>query len=506
MRISLKLAMQPRTYQDALAALNSLQTNYAAIKAVKDSGNKNNQMALLDMKEWPRRIGYSVSDFNRLNVVHITGTKGKGSTAAFTSSILGQYKDQLPKVGLYTSPHLKSVRERIRINGSPISEELFTKYFFQVWNRLDDSTSTLNEFPHMLPGTKPAYFKFLTLLSFHVFMQENCNCCIYEVGVGGELDSTNIIEKPVACGISLIGIDHTFILGNTIEEISWNKGGILKPSVPGFTVENQSPESIKVLKERAAEKNTTIDQIPNFNIIKKIKLGIAGDFQLSNASLATALASQALNSLKIIDNPIDYKDSNAELPNKFLIGLENTNWPGRCQTLLEGNKKWYIDGAHTKDSMVAASTWFKKTILNEPILKDSKKILLFNQQSRDANALIDHLIETITPDIHFDDVIFTTNVTWKSGNYSADLVSLNTSKESVDKLEVQKSLAKHWKNLSPSTNTNSTNIHVTHSIQDAYEIIEKLSSKPVSIFVTGSLHLAGGLLVVLEDSPNNTQE
>lgn len=117
------LRMVGKTYRDAVTALNSLQSNYANIMAIRQTGDRKNTMTLLEMHEWSRRIGYSASDFNKLNIVHITGTKGKGSTAAFTSSILGQYKEQLPRIGLYTSPHLKSVRERIRINGEPISEE-----------------------------------------------------------------------------------------------------------------------------------------------------------------------------------------------------------------------------------------------------------------------------------------------------------------------------------------------------------------------------------------------
>lgn len=114
------LRMIGKTYHDAVTALNSLQSNYANIMAIRQTGDRKNIMTLLEMHEWSRRIGYSSSDFNKLNIVHITGTKGKGSTAAFTSSILGQYKEQLPRIGLYTSPHLKSVRERIRIDGEPI--------------------------------------------------------------------------------------------------------------------------------------------------------------------------------------------------------------------------------------------------------------------------------------------------------------------------------------------------------------------------------------------------
>lgn len=481
--------MSSKTYQDAVAALNSLQSNYANIMAIRQSGDRKNQMNIWEMQEWSRRIGYSTSDFDKLNVVHITGTKGKGSTAAFTSSILQMYKAKLPKVGLYTSPHLKSVRERIRINGDPISEGLFTKYFFEVWDSLDNTSSSLEKFPHMISGSKPGYFKYLTLLSFHVFMQEGCNCCIYEVGVGGEFDSTNIIEKPKTCGVSLLGIDHTFMLGNTIEEIAWNKGGIFKKDAPAFTVPNQPAAGYKVLLDRAEERHTTLQACPVYNQLKGIKLGIAGDFQILNASLATSLASQALSSMGLIDKPVSL-DPDTRLPESFIEGLKKTKWDGRCQTLKRGKNNWYIDGAHTKDSVEAASGWFKNTVLSS----SNKKILLFNQQSRDAQALVSNLYATINPQVEFDEVYFTTNVTWKSGAYSSDLVSMNTSKDQVEKLEVQLALADKWNEL----DQNKAVTHVTPDIESALELIEK-NDEPVDIFVIGSLHLVGGLLVVFDE-------
>lgn len=491
MRVNLPLRMPAKTYQDAVVALNSLQSNYANIMAIRESGDRKNQMNIWEMQEWSRRIGYKTCELNRLNVIHITGTKGKGSTAAFTSSILEKYKDRIPKVGLYTSPHLRSVRERIRINNDPISEDKFTKYFFEVWDKLDETSSPLNKFPHMTPGSKPGYFKYLTLLSFHIFMQEGCNCCVYEVGVGGEYDSTNIIEKPTVCGITRLGIDHTFMLGDTIEEIAWNKGGILKKGSPAYTVPEQPAAGYKVLQERAAERGTTLETTPIFDELRKIRLGIAGDFQVVNASLAVSLASQSLTALGVLEKPVD-SNKEAEIPDLFLEGLKDTIWEGRCQTLVRGNSTWYVDGAHTKDSIEAASGWFKQVASNSK----NKKVLLFNQQSRDAEALINNLHQILDPEVKFDTVIFTTNVTWNSGVYSADLVSMNTSKDQVEKLVVQKALADHWLKL----NQQSGSIHVTPDIETSYEVIKKLDG-PLDVFVTGSLHLVGGLLVVFDKFP-----
>ncbi|SCU95944.1 LAMI_0F04522g1_1 [Lachancea mirantina] len=487
MKLSMALNMASRTYKDAVASLNSLQSNYANIMAIRASGERKNQMNIWEMQEWSRRVGYSVSDYSKLNIIHITGTKGKGSTAAFAQSILQQYGSQIRKVGLYTSPHLKSVRERIRVDGAPISEEKFTKYFFEVWDRLEATRSPEDKFPHMVPGSKPGYFKYLTLLSFHVFMQEGCDSCIYEVGVGGEYDSTNIIEKPTACGVSLLGIDHTFMLGDTITEIAWNKGGIFKTGTKAFSITGQPSDGLRMLQERAEEKKTSLSVVPIFNELKNVKLGIAGDFQIKNASLSVALAHEHLSRLNILQEPLELSED-AKLPQKFIEGLQNTEWSGRCQTVKDGQITWYIDGAHTKESIEAASGWFKSVAVNSA----SKKILLFNQQTRNAGALIKYLHETLYPELKLSRVIFSTNVTWKSGDYSADLVSMNTSKDQVDKLEVQTALRDVWQGLEPNSD-----INVTSSIEAAREII-KNEKEPVDVFVTGSLHLVGGLLVVFD--------
>lgn len=129
------------------------------------------------------------------------------------------------KVGLYTSPHSVAVGERSRINSEPISETLFAKYFFEVWNALDAE-----------PGRKPVYFRMLTLLSFHVFIGENVDVAIYKVGWWGDWDSTNIAEAPAVTGITTLCLDHFKSLGATIELTVWQKAGISKQGCPAFIV------------------------------------------------------------------------------------------------------------------------------------------------------------------------------------------------------------------------------------------------------------------------------
>ncbi|KAK6465361.1 Mur ligase [Scheffersomyces coipomensis] len=521
-----------RTYKDAINALNTLQSNFASIEANRKLGPNvdRHALSLNEVVEYTRRLGYSSKDFNKLNIIHITGTKGKGSTCAFTESILKQYVGVSPstsnspikKIGLFTSPHLKSVRERIRINGNPINELKFTKYFFEVWDKLSSTTSSPEEWPTLQPCNqiKPMYFKYLTILSFHVFMQEGIDTAIYEVGVGGKYDSTNIIDKPTVTGISSLGIDHTFMLGNTIDSITWNKTGIFKPNVPAVVSQQlEYPESIELIQKRSKEL-----KVSNLEVIKPlsshIKLGLAGDFQRQNAALAVRLATVHLTSLGFNINELPQYNKELEviededLPERFVNGLIQVNWDGRCQIIHDkpGFDKitWYLDGAHTLESINVSSIWFKTELTNlinkdvKPNTKKRTKILLFNQQSREnASALLTKLYENISPSIEFDHVIFTTNITWSDGKYNSDLVSLNNSQELVDKLIIQKGLAQTWSELDAKSKRNHTRKHIFHDIETGVNFIKSLThssdSSEFEVFVCGSLHLVGGFLVVLDN-------
>ncbi|CAN6607433.1 folylpolyglutamate synthase [Trichomonascus vanleenenianus] len=477
--------VKPRTYKDAIEALNSLQTNFAVIQAIRAAGVKANDQAIPQMLEWARRAGYDPREFNKLNPLHVTGTKGKGSTCAFIQSILTQYQvpqGPIHKIGLYTSPHLKSVRERIRINGQPISEEKFTKYFFELWDRLESTKSDLNLFPEHTEGVKPGYFRYLTLLSFHVFLSEGVDTAIYEVGIGGEYDSTNIIVKPTVAGVTSLGIDHVNVLGNTIESIAWNKGGIYKPGAPALTV-RQPEAAMEVLRERAKEKGTELQVVDVYPQIIDIKLGLPATFQGINASLAARMCIEHLRHFGV-------EVAEDRLPLEFVKGLEQATWPGRCQTIEDGNIHWHLDGAHTRESIEVAAQWFCEKAHER---KAHNRVLFFNQQTRDINVLIESLRAIIVDNnIEFDHVVFTTNVTWSSGKYSADLASFNNSKEEVDSLKVQKELAALWQKLDGRAES-----RVFGNIEDSVNYVRSLEGTS-DVFVTGSLHLVGGFLTVLE--------
>lgn len=219
---------------------------------------------------------------------------------------------------------------------------------FDVWNALETTAVTEG----LDPSLKPSYFRFLTLMSFHVFMSEGVDTAIYEVGVGGELDSTNAIAQPAVAGVTTLGIDHVATLGDTIDKIAWHKAGIFKRGCPAFTVE-QVPEAMRVLEQRATEKEvelTTVDIIP---ALRSVNIKPSEDFQSKNASLAVALAHTVLEKLGM---SLKY---DANLLTKGLVrGLEAVVWRGRCETLMRGQQHWHLDGAHTEESLEVACSWF----------------------------------------------------------------------------------------------------------------------------------------------------
>ncbi|KAL9122643.1 MAG: hypothetical protein Q9187_000810 [Circinaria calcarea] len=512
---------------DAVAALNTLQSNFSVVDAIRKSGRGMNKQAIPEMIEWCSKIGYEPSDFNSLKPIHIAGTKGKGSTSAFISSILAQYlpspspsqsAPRVQKIGLYTSPHLRFVRERIQINNQPLSEALFAKYFFEVWDRLEASARAAG-----LPtdtSAKPVYFRFLTLMALHTYIGEKVDTAVIECGIGGEYDSTNIITQPTVTGITSLGIDHTAVLGSTIEEIAWHKAGIMKSSASAYTV--PQPESaMKLLRQRAQEKGVDLRVVERHPQIENIKLGLAADFQKTNASLAIQIAAAHLRSLGHTDLITD------PLPKEFIRGLENVRWGGRCETRHERDVTWYLDGGHTLESITVAGEWFASCCLphsSSPSHLSSTssssspcppRILLFNQQTRTTapellktlHALLSSALQTSHPFTH---AIFCTNVTFSTGGYRPDLVSINTNRSDVEVLEVQKELARVWGEINASgcdeRHRGTGQAIVLPTIEDAVRKCREIigdapggeGEEKGKVLVTGSVHLVGGVLEVLE--------
>ncbi|XAR71982.1 Tetrahydrofolate synthase [Bertholletia excelsa] len=313
-----------------------------------------------------------------------------GSTCTFAESILrncGFY------TGLFTSPHLIDVRERFRLDGVDICEEKFLAYFWWCWNRLKEKTG--DDIP------MPTYFRFLALLAFKIFAEEQVDVVILEVGLGGKFDATNVVQTPVVCGITSLGYDHMEILGNTLGEIAGEKAGIFKQGVPAFTVP-QPDEAQHVLEEKASQLDVPLQ----------------------------------------VARPLD-----VNLLNGLNLGLHAAKLQGRAQVVPDhfidvespGGLVFYLDGAHSPESMDVCAEWFCFAIKKENIrrnlsnhqhhnsspshelvdsygheafLKNSAQILLFNCMSvRDPQLLLPRLINTCANQgIYFKKALFVPNV------------------------------------------------------------------------------------------------
>ncbi|KAL8956015.1 MAG: hypothetical protein Q9183_006448 [Haloplaca sp. 2 TL-2023] len=279
----------------------------------------------------------------------------------------------------------------------------------------------------------------------------------------------------------------------------------MKEGAPAFTV-SQPATAQDVLEKRAKEKSVDLAIVPEHTLLANVKLGLEAPFQRSNASLAIALTSAHLRSLPNAPQILP-----SALPQEFIHGLEQVRWPGRCETRRENGVVWHIDSAHTLESIRLAASWFATCIpapSSQALSGDgprSIRVLLFNQQTRDAPALARALHSTLVAALEkgqqpFTHTVFCTNRTFQEDGYRPDLVSLKTDTQEVDALAVQKGLRDTWSRL----DGGASDVVVKSSIEEAVEWVrsiarnERAGEKDVSVLVTGSVHLVGGFLEVLE--------
>ena len=273
----------------------------------------------------------------------MAGTNGKGSVCAYLDSMLraGGYK-----VGLFTSPHLVKINERFKINGEMISDEQFVKAFEEVQTIIRQAQE--DGLDH------PSYFETLFLMGMVVFKEADVDYVVLETGLGGRLDATNTVDRPLACIITSISLDHVEYLGDTIGKIAGEKAGIIKPQVP-VIYDGHQPEASEVIEKRAKElgspafaltedmyemqKNTRegIDFSFHCKYYNTVQLSIPyiAPYQMMNASLAFFTMEQLRDVHKI---PVE----------KLIEGLKNTHWEGRMETILPDV---IVDGAHNADGV-----------------------------------------------------------------------------------------------------------------------------------------------------------
>jgi hypothetical protein len=283
-------AMIEAGLEDVNLALGSLITNASSLQGRQ-------QQHLDHVRDWARALNI---DADATPALHVAGTKGKGSVCAYTESIL---RKAGLKTGLFTSPHLMTVRERFRINGAAIDIEDFRSVFWDVWGRMKQQQQLhLQRADHHSRDALaelPAFFRFLTLLGFAAFKHLNADVSVIEVGLGGRLDATNIISAPAACCITSLGMDHMAVLGKTLDKIAFEKAGILKPYVPCILTP-QKPEADAVVVARAGVVPCTVyrsgaafSRDPQFKLLLQQQQPVVAE------NMTAAVALSALAALRL---------------------------------------------------------------------------------------------------------------------------------------------------------------------------------------------------------------
>ncbi|KAL9880978.1 folylpolyglutamate synthase, mitochondrial isoform X1 [Glossina fuscipes] len=468
---------EDQKYGEAIETLNALQTNAEALRL----SMKHNINHLEDTHKYLLRSGLTLFDLKELSYIHVSGTKGKGSTCALTESILYAYG---LKTGFYSSPHLVSVTERIRVNGEPISKEKFTRYFWKIYDKLQDA----QDYEHDMPG----YFKFLTILAFHVFLEERVDVVILEVGIGGELDCTNIVPNTKTVGITSLGLEHTNLLGETLNEIAWQKAGIIKPGSMVYTTVAQE-DCIRIIRDRCKEKGgADLHKVPDFELYfqdekdRELKKSL-NHVILLNGSLAIQLAYDWLRQNR--KDMTERKEINkAYLTKQVVEGLINCHWPGRCQMIKYLNLNMYLDGAHTSESMKICGSWFSQSVS----YSENPKILIFNiTGDRDSTTLL-KILKSFSV---FDLVCFLPNVITSATTNTPDTQLIHAHREQLERAKMH---ACNWELLCLEDQTPNF-AKVFPSLLSCFQYIQDEfdKSQQLDVLVTGSLHLLGATILSL---------
>ena len=299
---------------------------------------------------------------NDINFIHVAGTNGKGSVCALLNEILcTHFLNTGTKVGLFTSPHLFSYCERVKVNNKNISQDELDKYI----KIASDSQNELTE------------FEILTVAAFLYFKEKNVKYVVLEVGLGGMFDSTNVIKNPLCSVITTIDYDHTTRLGNTIEEIAHQKAGIIKQNCP--VVIGCDNLGLNIVKKYASEFNAPLYEVkslikPSFSTIsidnKEYDFSLLGDYQTKNLALV----------LEVLKH-LPFKVSEKTLK----MALKNVRWKFRLE--YDKEKKLLIDGAHNPSGIKALREFLDK------YFPDDKKTFIFGcLNNKDYENMLNELI------------------------------------------------------------------------------------------------------------------
>ena len=282
------------------------------------------------------RIGF---DENSKKIIHVAGTNGKGSVCAYLAGILGKVGK---KTGLFTSPHLVRINERIVINGEEVTDSVFEDSFKRIKKISEDMVR--DGFDH------PSFFEFLFGMAMDIFKNSDTEYIILETGLGGRLDATNVITHPVMTVLTSISLDHTEILGDTYEKIAMEKAGIIKEGVPVLFI-NRRKDVTDVFMEKAREKNAPVTIIEPDDIKDIVIKDKNIDFCLHNKYYDNEIFS--------VQTKAEYQAENASLAataaamlsidrTSVKEGLSSVVWIGRMQRMDDG---LVVDGGHNDDGI-----------------------------------------------------------------------------------------------------------------------------------------------------------
>ena len=332
----------------------------------------------------------------KLKVIHIAGTKGKGSTSAMTASIL---LESGFKVGLYLSPYVFNIRERVQINGIPIPEDDFAR----IVTRMRPLVEQIEKTEHG-PVTE---FEFKTAVGFCYFEEQDVDLAVIEVGLGGRLDATNVFDHPLITVITNIGLDHTEILGETTAEIAREKAGILKHNVVCVTGEPAGTDAFREITlacqrhsallvpiEECAASTTgrgSFLSCPNENVqlrtplrsLRPGKLGMRGQFQHANAAVAATVVDLL---------PERYRSAISE--DSILRGLERCTLPGRMQRVLD-SPTVLLDVAHNEMSARVLA----RALSEQYHCKERRTVLIVGMKKNHAPDTFLRPLADLKPDV-----------------------------------------------------------------------------------------------------------
>ncbi|TLD03135.1 uncharacterized protein PgNI_12516 [Pyricularia grisea] len=447
------------SYQEALGLL---KTRVKIFSPIANRGLQKRNDDLSRVRRWGKALGHDRKTFD---VIHVTGTKGKGTTCAWTQALIQSYFQSNSinaKVGRYTSPHLYTPRERIAINSVQVSENVFAKHFFQVWNTI---LADVNGNSESMPG----FLQFMALLSAEIFNRVGVAVAVYEVHAGGRFDATNMWDDTMVCGFNTIALDHVPMLGNNVKEIARNKAGILKSGCRAFSVQ-QSNDARQELEAEAAQLKCDLNFVEtNESLIPKDPSGKdLRPADLNNLQLAIELANAYL-----------FSKHNGRLSSKHVAeAMHIYNLPGRAQILeeTESSTRWYLDIAHNDISIPVALDWFISEVWQAG---HHPRVLIFGASSAQRNT---------------DDVVRTLVRSCIARGFTFDEIVLASHQSSLDEsILFTKDVACRtmdlWKEMK-----------VVPSFQTIEQAIKSIRHADLGyqVLITGSAHLVSSAMLAMQ--------